>query len=124
MSRKSTTTSSPHGSRSRAKSGFISRVLDLDNPPPFTPEMERQMRAARKRGLRPEDLVAIPPAPPGSREVFMRFQTSRRQQQQSFNIHLDQDVFRWLRSLGADAQRRLNTVLRAAMRKDAQAADR
>lgn len=92
------------------------KVIDLDHPRPLTSVELRQASAARKRGLRPEDLTELPSIPPHRRRrVYLRFQNPS---EQPLNVRLDADVFRWLSSLGSGAQRKLNTLLRAAMRKD------
>ena len=81
--------------------------LDMDNPPPLTPEQQAELDVLSARPESAIDYSEIPPIEDTSRYY--------RPIKKMTTIRLDADVLAWLRSFGSGYQTRINAILRREM---------
>src|SRR5580704_12093729 len=99
--------------RKTTKNGITTVWISPTGPlAPLTPEDRRRREKARRRGLRPEDLVTVPPAKSG-REIFPLPWTNRAvrhaeklRSKEQLTIRIDHDIAEWLRQPGSRYQTR------------------
>jgi uncharacterized protein (DUF4415 family) len=88
--------------------------LDLNNPPPLTPQQQAELEALKAMPDEAIDFSDIPPLPDafwkkaGGNPLYKPTKTST-------TVRLDADVLLWLKSKGKGYQTRINQILRETM---------
>ena len=85
----------------------ITYELDINNPPPLTPEQKAELEALANMPDSEIDYTDIPPI-----EDFSGF---FRPNGGTATLRLDQDVLEWLRSMKGEFQSQVNAILRKEM---------
>ena len=100
---------------------MVRSTLDLDNPPPLTPEEIVQLE--RLAAMKDED-IDLSDIPEMKFENHFLFRDRHlhpeyyRAIKKSTTVRIDADVLQWLRAKGRGYQTRLNAILREAMVRD------
>ena len=102
------------------KEKTVRYVIDLDNPPPLTPEQEEEIAALLKMKDEDIDLSDIPEASESFWKNARHIPLSEmfRARKNSTTVRLDADILAWLKADGKGYQTRLNAILREAMLKE------
>lgn len=90
-----------------SRENTITYELDVDNPPPLTPQQQTELDSLAKMPDSEIDFSDIPPI-----EDFSGF---FRPGSGTATLRLDQDVLDWLRSMKGEFQTRVNAILRREM---------
>ncbi len=102
------------------KSTLVRYTIDLDDPPPLTPEQEAELAALAARPDSEIDFSDIPPLTEQfwQNAVLFRDRHLYRPVKKSTTVRVDADVLEWLKAKGRGYQTRINAILREAMLKD------
>ena len=102
------------------KEKTVRYVIDLDNPPPLTPEQEEEIAALLKMKDEDIDLSDIPEASESFWKNARHIPLSEmfRARKNSTTVRLDADILAWLKADGKGYQTRLNAILCEAMLKE------